>query len=76
MKTKVMEVIATIFFQKKKSRGFYSRTYGNPKNLLSLFPSQLKSGPIPESKGMGAIFQKKDKMFENLGKNVQYLKIF
>ena len=45
-------------------------------------------GPAPESKGMQAIFQKKGgkrqknvkkgkkgKIFENLGKNVQYLKI-
>ena len=31
---------------------------------------------ILESKGMGAIFQKKGKIFENLVKNVQNLKIF
>ena len=43
----------------------------------------LHSGPILESKGMHAIFQKKGKkmlkkgtIFENLGKNVQNLKIF
>ena len=41
------------------------------------------TGPILESKGMGAIFQKKgkgmlkkSKIFENLGGNVQNLKIF
>ena len=37
------------------------------------------SGPILESKGMRAIFQKrgkKGKIFENLGKNVPNLKIF
>ena len=44
------------------------------------------SGPILESKGMCVIFQKKDKktakkikkgkIFENLGKNVQNLKVF
>ena len=41
------------------------------------------SGPTLESKGMGAFFQKKgkevlkkSKIFENLGKNVQNLKIF
>ena len=41
------------------------------------------SGPTLESKGMGAFFQKKgkemlkkSKTFENLGKNVQNLKIF
>ena len=44
------------------------------------------SGSIQESKGMHAIFQEKDKkmlkkgkkckIFENLGKNVQNLKIF
>ena len=43
----------------------------------------LPSGPILESKGMLAIFQKKGKkmfkkgkIFENLGKHVQNLKIF
>ena len=43
----------------------------------------LSSGPFLESKGMHAIFQKKGKkmlkkgkIFENLGKNVQNLKIF
>ena len=43
----------------------------------------LETGPILESKGMHAIFQKKgkkmakkDKIFENLGKNIQNLKIF
>ena len=42
----------------------------------------LFSGPILESKGMLAIFQKKGKnvkkgkIFENLGKYVQNLKIF
>ena len=44
-----------------------------------------QSGPILESKGMRVIFQKKGqkrsknvkgKIFENLGKNVQNLKIF
>ena len=41
------------------------------------------TGPILESKGMLVIFQKKGKdrakkgkIFENLGKNVQYMKIF
>ena len=33
-------------------------------------------GPILESKGICAIFQKKGKIFENLGKNVKKLKIF
>ena len=43
----------------------------------------ITSGPIPESKGRGAFFQqkgkemfKKGKIFENLDKNVQNLKIF
>ena len=43
----------------------------------------IYAGPISESKGMGVIFQKKGKemlkrgkIFENLGKNVQNLKIF
>ena len=31
---------------------------------------------ILERNGMGVIFQKKDKIFENVGKNVQNLKIF
>ena len=42
-----------------------------------------QTGRILEGKGMGAIFQKKGKeilkdrkIFENLGKNVQNLKIF
>ena len=34
------------------------------------------TGPILESRGMHTIFQKKGKIFENLGKNVQNLKIF
>ena len=34
------------------------------------------TGAILESKGMRAIFQKKGKIFENLGKNVQNLKVF
>ena len=34
------------------------------------------AGPILGSKGMHGIFQKKGKIFENLGKNVQNLKIF
>ena len=41
------------------------------------------SGPVIESKGMGTNFQKKsqemlenDTIFENLGNNVQNLKIF
>ena len=34
------------------------------------------TGPILQSKGMHAIFQKKGKIFENLGKTVQNLKIF
>ena len=34
------------------------------------------TGSILESKGMRAIFQKKGKIFENWGKNVQHLKIF
>ena len=33
------------------------------------------AGPTLESKGMGAIFQKKGKIFENLSKKVQILKI-
>ena len=34
------------------------------------------AAPILESKSVGAIFQKKGKMFENLHKKVQNLKIF
>ena len=34
------------------------------------------AAPILESKSMGAMFQKKGKIFENLRKNVQSLKIF
>ena len=47
---------------------------------MSIYNLLKTSGPIPESKGMRAIFQKKDKkrakkgkIFENLGKNVQNL---
>ena len=49
------------------------------------FTFKLRSmpGPILKSKGMGVIFQKKgkeilknSKIFENLGQNVQNLKIF
>ena len=59
-----------------------------PKNVkfhFSLVFGQILrfSGPILESKSMRAIFQKKgkkmfkkDKIFENIGKNVQNLKIF
>ena len=36
----------------------------------------VHTGPILESKGICAIFQKKGKIFENLGKNVKKLKIF
>ena len=32
--------------------------------------------PILESKSMGVIFQKKGKIFENVRKNVQNLRIF
>ena len=32
-----------------------------------------RAGPIPERKGMHAIFQKKGKIFENLGENIQNL---
>ena len=39
-------------------------------------PEKLRSGPILESKGIHAIFQKKGKTFGNLGKNVENLKIF
>ena len=35
-----------------------------------------KSGPVLESKGICAIFQKKCKIYENLANNVQNLKIF
>ena len=45
----------------------------------NIFKFVRLAGPILESKGMRAIFQKKDKkgkIFENLGKNVQNLKIF
>ena len=41
-----------------------------------LWPVYKFTGSILESKGRHAIFQKKDKIFENLGKNVQNLKIF
>ena len=34
------------------------------------------TGPILESRGMHTIFQKKGKILENLGKNLQNLKIF
>lgn len=37
---------------------------------------QAVTGPILESNGMRAIFQKKSEIFENLGKKVQSLKIF
>ena len=37
---------------------------------------RLCKGPILESKGKRAIFQKKGKIFGNLGKTVQNLKIF
>ena len=56
----------------------------NTETIWMIFIKILKStsGPILESKGMTAIFQKKgkeilkkDKIFENLGKNVQILKI-
>ena len=50
---------------------------------LSNIGGLMLSGPILESKGMLAIFQrkgnktdKKGKIFENLGENVQNLKIF
>ena len=35
----------------------------------------LSTGSILESKDMRAIFQKKGKIFENLGKNVQNLQL-
>ena len=51
--------------------------------FLCVFEIPLPSGPILESEGMRAIFQKKDKkmfkkgkIFEHLGKNVQNMKIF
>ena len=51
------------------------------KPLLSgIYLSASLTGPILESKGMHAIFsekgKKKAKILENLGKNVQNLKIF
>ena len=54
------------------------QVFGEP-----FFRNTDDAGPILESKGMGPIFQKKKKrgtkkgkIFENLGKNVQNLKIF
>ena len=51
--------------------------------FFCVFEIPLPSGHILESKGMRAIFQKKDKkmfkkgkIFEHLGKNVQNMKIF
>ena len=41
--------------------------------LLQCF---LHSEPILENKAMGVIFQKNRKMFENIDKNLQNLKIF
>ena len=52
--------------------------------ILNIFATYVViAGPILESKGKGAIFQKKGKemlkkgkIFDDLGKNVQNLKIF
>ena len=44
--------------------------------IVELQRKLVRSEPILERKGMRVIFQKKDKIFENLGKNVQNLKIF
>ena len=47
-------------------------TYKNP----IATPFSNIAGAILERKDIHAIFQKKDKIFENLDKNVQNLKIF
>ena len=52
---------------------YVDKVYGNKANMQQ---QSLNAEPILESKGMRAIFQKKGKMFENLGKYVQNLKIF
>ena len=48
-------------------------------SFIELGKYLLNAGPILESKGMHAIFRKRAKkgnIFENLGKNIQNLKIF
>ena len=52
---------------------YVDKVYGNKANMQQ---QSLNAEPILESKGMRAIFQKKGKIFENLGKYVQNLKIF
>ena len=37
---------------------------------------RLNAGPILEIQGLGVIFKKEGKIFENMGKNVWDLKIF
>ena len=44
--------------------------------IVELQRKLVHSEPVLERRGMRVIFQKKDKIFENLGKNVQNLKIF
>ena len=52
---------------------YVDKVYGDKANMQQ---QSFNAEPILESKGMRAIFQKKGKIFENLGKYVQNLKIF
>ena len=62
-------------FEGNKSLG--GKTYCQAAPILRLqYKHHFKAGPILERKAMLAIFQKKDKIFENLGKNLQNLNIF
>ena len=56
------------------SERFFLQTNFNKSNHF--LSCDLYAGPILESKGMHAIFQKKGKIFEGLSKNVQNLTIF
>ena len=61
-----------------EGKHFRKKHFGKDQKKLILEggSSLMEAGTILESKGMRAIFQKKGKMFENLSKNVQNLKIF
>ena len=63
----------------KNESKFFCITFHHFKLYLLWSILRPVTGPALESKGMRAIFQKKGekgKMFENLGKDVQNLKIF
>ena len=45
-------------------------------SILKIYSTFQLAGPILESNGMGAIFQKKGKIFQNLGEKVQSWKYF